>query len=83
MERKDLEWPTREAAGRELSGHFWEHGEYSLAFDAMGFLYRNTSGASAKGALESNTLARAESLSPDELQKVLDSSLGADPTTYP
>lgn len=83
MERKDLEWLTREAAGRELSGHFWEHGEYSLAFDAMGFLYRNTSGASAKGALESDALARAESLSPDELQKVLDSSLGADPTTYP
>lgn len=81
--RKDLDWTTREAAGRELADHFWEAREYGLSFDALGLLYRAAPDNTVKSPLESHALSRADSLSLAELQKILDSSLGADPTAYP
>lgn len=83
VERKDLDWTTREAAGRELADHFWKVREYGLSFDALGLLYRAAPDNTARGPLESHALSRAESLSLAELQKIQDGSLGADPTAYP
>ena len=82
ISRKDLDWTTREAAGMELVDHFWAIPEYGLAFDALGLMYKSAPDE-AKGPLEANALARAESLPLDELHKILGSTLGADPNTYP
>ncbi len=81
--RADLDWTTREAAGMELVDHFWAIPEHGLAFDAMGLVYRSAPDDTARGPLEANALARAESLSIDELRTVLEGSMGADPNTYP
>ena len=81
--RKDMDWTTREAAGMELVDHFWNIPEYGLAFDALGLVYGAAPDNDAKGALESTALTRAESLSSEELQKVLDGALGADRNAYP
>ena len=81
--REDLDWTTREAAGMELVDHFWNIPEYGLAFDALGLIYRSAPDDPARGALEAAALSRAESLSPEELQKILDGALGGDPNAYP
>lgn len=81
--RTDLDWTTREAAGMELADHFWSVPEYGLAFDAMGLVYKSAPDDAAKGPLEANALSRAESLSPEELLKVLDEAMGADPNVFP
>jgi len=81
--RTDLDWTTREAAGMELVDHFWAIPEHGLAFDALGLLYKAAPDDAAKGPLEAEALARAESLDQDTLRKILESSLGADPNAYP
>jgi hypothetical protein len=81
--RADLDWTTREAAGMELVDHFWAVPEYGLAFDALGLVYKSAPDDAAKAPLEANALSRAESLSPEELRKVLDEAMGADPNAFP
>jgi uncharacterized protein len=81
--RTDLDWTTREAAGMELVDHFWAIPEYGLAFDTMGLIYKAAPDDATKSALEAGALSRAESLPVDELRKVLDNALGADPSAYP
>jgi ABC-type branched-subunit amino acid transport system substrate-binding protein len=81
--RTDLDWTTRETAGMELVDHFWNIPEYGLAFDALGLVYKAALDDAARAGLESTALARAESLTTEELQKILDSALGADPNAYP
>lgn len=83
ISRQDLDWTTREAAGMELADHFWAIPEYGLAFDALGHLYRAAPDDASKAPLESHALSLAESLSLEDLQKILDSALGADPSQYP
>jgi len=81
--RTDLDWTTREAAGMELVDHFWAIPEYGLAFDAMGLLYRAAPDDASKSPLEADALSRAESLPQEELRRILDASLGADPNAFP
>ncbi len=81
--REDLDWTAREAAGMELVDHFWEIPEYGLAFDALGLVYRSAPDDAVRSSLEATALSRAESLPLDDLRKVLDAALGADPNAYP
>lgn len=83
VKRQDLDWTTREAAGLELAEYFWAAREYGLAFDALGHLYRMAPDDDSKKPLESYALTWAESLSLDELQRVQQSTLSAEPTMYP
>lgn len=83
VKRTDLDWTTREAAGMELADHFWGIPEYGLSFEALGMLYAAAPDAATKSPLEAHALSRAESLNLDQLQKTLNSSMGADPNTYP
>ncbi len=83
VKQTDLDWTTREAAGAELVDHFWDIPRRDLAFEAMGLMHRAAPDAAAKGAVESLALSRADSLPPDELQKILSSSMGADPAIFP
>lgn len=83
INRSDLDWTTREAAGLELSDHFWAMPEPGLAFDALGLLYKVAPDDAARGPLEAHALSRAESLSLEELSKTMAMSLGADPNSYP
>lgn len=81
--RTDLDWTTRMAAGMELTDHFWAIPEYGLAFETMGLVYKAVPDECTRGAMEVDALNRAESLSGDELNAVLDSALGADLNAYP
>jgi hypothetical protein len=81
--RTDLDWTTREAAGIELVDHFWAIPEYGLAFDTLGLVYKAAPDDATKSALETTALNRAESLPMEELRKILDNALGADPSVYP
>lgn len=83
ISRQDLDWTTREAAGLELSDHFWAMPEPGLAFDALGLLYKSAPDDATRGPLEAHALSRAESLPLDELGRILASNPGADPNTYP
>ncbi len=81
--RADLDKTTRMAAGMELADHFWAIPEYGLAFETMGLVYRSVPDDGTRGALEVDALNRAESLPAGELSRILASTLGADPNTYP
>ena len=81
--RTDLDWTTREAAGMELVDHFWAIPEYGLAFETLGLIYKAAPDDGTKGAMEATALSRAESLPADELSRILDGVLGADPNAYP
>ena len=83
IRRTDLDWTTREAAGMELADHFWAIPEYGLAFEAMGLVYKAAPDDGTRGAMEASALNRAESLPAEELSRILDSALGADPNAYP
>lgn len=81
--RNDLDWTTRQAAGMELVDHFWAIPEYALAFETLGLVYKAAPDDGTKGTLEASALSRAESLPAEELARILDSALGADPNAYP
>ncbi len=81
--RTDLDWTTRMAAGMELTDHFWAIPEYGLAFEAMGLVYKAVPDDGTRGAMEVDALNRAESLPAEELDRILDSALGADPNAFP
>lgn len=81
--RTDLDWTTRQAAGMELVDHFWTIPEYALAFETLGLVYKAAPDDGTKGTLEASALSRAESLPAEELARILDSALGADPNAYP
>lgn len=81
--RTDLDWTTRQAAGMELVDHFWAIPEYALAFETLGLVYKAAPDDGTKGTLEASALSRAESLPAEELARILDSALGADPNAYP
>jgi hypothetical protein len=81
--RDGLDWTTREAAGMELVDYFWQIPEYGLAFDALGLVYRSAPDDSVRGSLEATALGRAESLPAEDLRRILDGALGADPNAYP
>lgn len=83
INRQDLDWTTREAAGMELAEYFWAVKEHALAFDALGHLYKEAPDDDTKNPLESLALTWAESLSLEELQRVQQTTLGADPSIYP
>lgn len=81
--RNDLDWTTRQAAGMELVDHFWTIPEYALAFETLGLVYKAAPDDGTKGTLEASALSRAESLPAEELARILDNALGADPNAYP
>lgn len=81
--RTDLDWTTRQAAGMELVDHFWAIPEYALAFETLGLVYKAAPDDGTRGTLEASALSRAESLPAEELARILDNALGADPNAYP
>ena len=83
IKQADLDWTTRQAAGEELAGHFWAIPEHALAFEALGLMHRAAPDAAAKSGVESLAVSRADSLPPDALQKILDTTMGADPNAFP
>lgn len=83
VKQTDLDWTTRQAAGEELTDQFWAKSEHARAFEAMGLMHRAAPDAAAKSAVESLALSRADSLPPETLQKILDTSMGADPSAFP
>lgn len=83
VRRNDLDWTTREAAGMELVDHFWAARKYPLALDVFSVMHDTAPDANAKSALETHALGRTDALPQDELQRMLDSTLGVDPVSFP
>lgn len=83
INRTDLHWDIREAAGMALVEHFWNIPEYSLGMEALGLLHKAAPDQTTAASVEAAALSMMEPFTVDQLQTVLRESMGADPNTFP